>query len=187
MSESRRVLGTDNDVRVDAEITGDTLTPGISIPIKCDVTNNRTTAILVADLIPQASYDPESQIVTVDLGSEIPGEQLLPRLVSIAPSARRTFTTAARVTIRSGSPLVPGFRRPNALRIRVNFLGGDTKPFERLVDIPERAVHDPVLAAALFTRWVERNETVTTNALPMRWAGGSEDTAGDVTRRGRRP
>lgn len=180
------MVGTDNDVRVDAEITGDSLNPTVSIPIKCDVTNNRSTPILVADLIPQASYDPESQTVTVDLGSEIPGEQFLPRLLSIAPSGRRTFTTSARVVLRGGSaPL--GFRRPNALRIRLNFLGGETAPFQKLIDIPERAVHDPALAAELFTRWVERNETVTTNTLPMRWAAGSDESAGDVSRRGRRP
>ena len=92
MSEPRRMVGTDNDVRVDAEIYGDTLTPGINIAIQCDVTNHRSTTILVADLIPQASYDPETQMVTVDLGSEIPGEQFLPRLLSIAPSGRRTTT-----------------------------------------------------------------------------------------------
>ena len=187
MSEPRRVLGTDNDVRVDAEIYGETLSPSSNIAIKCDVTNNRSTPILVADLIPQASYDPEAQTVTVDLGSEIPGAQFLPRLLSIAPSGRRTFTTAARVVIRGGSPPVAGFRRPNALRIRVNFLGGEIKPFQSLVDIPERAVHDPVLASAIFTRWVDRNETVTTNALPMRWVGTSEDSSSDASRRGRRP
>ena len=179
------MVGTDNDVRVDAEIYGDTLTPGINIAIQCDVTNHRSTTILVADLIPQASYDPETQMVTVDLGSEIPGEQFLPRLLSIAPSGRRTFTTAARLVIGAGSPAVPGFRRPNALRIRVNFLG-ESKPFESLIDIPERAVHDPALAAAIFTRWVERNETVTTNALPMRWGAVSED-GGDASGRRRRP
>ena len=185
MSEPRRMVGTDNDVRVDAEIYGDTLTPGINIAIKCDVTSHRSTTILVADLIPQASYDPETQMVTVDLGSEIPGEQFLPRLLSIAPSGRRTFTTAARLVIGAGSPGVPGFRRPNALRIRVNFLG-ESKPFESLIDIPERAVHDPALAAAIFTRWVERNETVTTNALPMRWGAVAEDGE-DASRRRRRP
>jgi len=182
MSEPRRMVGTENDVRVDAEIYGDTLTSGISVALKCDVTNHRDSTILIADLLPQATFDPETQMVTIDIGSEIPGEQFLPRLLSIAPSGRRTFTTGARFT----TPNVPGFRRPNALRIRVNFLGGETKPFESLVDIPERAVRDPALASAIFTRWVERNETVMTNALPMRWAGSAEGDA-DTTPRRRRP
>ncbi len=182
MSEPRRMVGTDNDVRVDAEIYGDTLTSGISIALKCDVTNHRDTTILIADLLPQATFDPETQVVTIDIGSEIPGEQFLPRLLSIAPSGRRTFTTGARFS----APSVPGFRSPKALRIRVNFLGGETKPFESLIDIPERAVRDPALASAIFTRWVERNETVLTNSLPMRWAGSSEE-GGDSSHRRRRP
>ena len=61
-------------------------------------------------------------------------------------------------------------RYPNALRIRLNFLG-DAKPFEKLIGISERAVHDPVLAADLFPKWVEQNESVITNVLPMHWIG----------------
>ena len=56
-----------------------------------------------------------------------------------------------------------------------------------LVAIPERAVHDPQLAARLFAKWVEGNETVFTNALPMRWVMAAEETpATPPTRRGRR-
>jgi hypothetical protein len=67
----------------------------------------------------------------------------------------------------SATPFAP---RPNALRLRVNFLG-DTKAFVKLIDIPEKAVHDPELASSIFTKWVEQNETVVTNTLPMRWRG----------------
>jgi hypothetical protein len=179
LSEPRRMVGTDNGVRVDAEIYGETLSASNNIALKVDVTNLRATTILVADLIPEASYDPETQMVTVEIGSEIPGEQFLPRLLSIAPSGRRTFATGARLVVRP-SPGVPR-GRPNALRIRLNFLG-EIGPFQTLVDIPERAVHDPVLAAAIFNRWVERNETVTTNSLPMQWIG-NRDSPVDASRR----
>jgi hypothetical protein len=57
-----------------------------------------------------------------------------------------------------------------------------------LVDIPERSVRDKKLADELFPKWVERNETVTTNALPMRWQGprttGIEDASPARRRRG---
>ena len=62
-----------------------------------------------------------------------------------------------------------------------------SKPFEKLIDIPERAVRDPELAKELFPKWVEQNETVVTNALPMRWRTGaatSEETAPGRRRRG---
>ena len=168
MTEPRRVVGTENDVRIDAEVYGDTLAPNVNIPIKYDITNHRSTTILVADLLLQATYDPETLMVTVDIGSEIPGEQFLPRLISIPSGGKKSFNGAAHVSILHNPTATPFTPRPNALRLRVNFLG-DPKPFEKLIDIPERAVHDPQLASALFTKWVEGNETVITNTLPMRW------------------
>jgi len=167
MKEARRVVGTESDVRVDAEVYGDRLGPNITLPVKYDVTNHRKTTILIADLLPESNYDPETHMVTISIGSEIPGEQFLPRLIPIRPGERRSFSTAAHVVIvaNPGSPWVP---RPNALRLKVNFLS-DPMPFEKLIAIPEKALHDPVLAAQLFPKWVEGNETVFTNTLPMRW------------------
>jgi len=173
MKEARRVVGTESDVRVDAEVYGDRLGPNITLPVKYDVTNHRNTTILIADLIPESTYDPETHMVTISIGSEIPGEQFLPRLIPIRPGERKSFSTAAHVVIvaNPGSPWVP---RPNALRLKVNFLS-DPMPFEKLIAIPEKAVHDPVLAAQLFPKWVEGNETVFTNTLPMRWNTVTEE------------
>jgi hypothetical protein len=186
MKEPRRMVGTENNVRVDAELYSEDLIQGSSIAIKYEITNQRATPILIADLIAQSNYDPDTRTVTVDIGSEIPGEELLPRLISIPSGERRTFNTGAHINIRlpASSPWTP---RPRALQLRVNFLG-DPAPFVRLVDIPERAVRDKKLADELFPKWVERNETVTTNALPMRWQGprGSafDDAAPARRRRG---
>ncbi len=173
MKEPRRVVGTESDVRIDAEVYGDRLGPNITLPLKYDVTNHRNTTILIADLLPDATYDQETHMVTISIGSEIPGEHFLPRLIPIRPGERKSFSTAAHVVIvaNPGSPWTP---RPNALRLKVNFLG-NTSPFEMLIAIPEKAVHDPVLAAQLFPKWVEGNETVFTNSLPMRWITVSEE------------
>jgi hypothetical protein len=185
MSEPRRVVGTDNDVRIDAEVYGDRLGPNVTLPVKYDVTNNRTTTILIADLLPESSYDPESHTVTISIGAEIPGAEFLPRLIPVRPGERKSFSTAAHVTI-AATPASPWVVRPNALRLKVNFLG-DPVPFEKLISIPEKAVHDPDLATALFTKWVEGNETVTTNTLPMRWITvGDEPTPANMPGRRRR-
>ena len=179
MKEPRRMVGTENNVRVDAELYGEDMAQGSSIAIKYEITNQRATPILIADLLPQSNYDPDTRTVTVDIGAEIPGEELLPRLISIPSGERRTFTTGAHISIPMvpNSPWIP---RPRALQIRVNFLG-DPAPFER-------AVRDKKLADELFPKWVERNETVTTNSLPMRWQGprtsGIEDTPPARRRRG---
>ncbi|HEX3071856.1 MAG TPA: hypothetical protein VHX14_25055 [Thermoanaerobaculia bacterium] len=167
MKEPRRMVGTENDVRVDAEIYGDEMRQGMTLALKYDVTNQRAEPILIADLNPLANYDPDTRTVTIDIGSEIPGEEFLPRLISIPSGSRRSFAGGAHVNVAVSfqSPWTP---RPNKLQLRINFLG-DPRPFIKLIDIPEKAVHDKQLAAEIFPKWVEGNETVTTNALPMRW------------------
>jgi hypothetical protein len=186
MKEARRVVGTENGVRVDAEVFGDRLTPNTSIALKYDITNQRGTAILVADLLPQANYDPETQTVTISIGTEIPGEQFLPRLIPIQPGEKKSFSTGVHVIIVA-NPTTPWQAGPNALRLKINFLG-ETKPFKDLIAMPEKAMHNPELAEALFPKWVEGNETVMTNTLPMRWAlGAAEQPAPQIpSRRGRR-
>jgi hypothetical protein len=186
MKQARRMVGPENNVRVDAEIYGEDLRQGVSIAIKYEVTNQRSTPILIADLIAQSNYDPDTRTVTIDVGSEIPGEEFLPRLISIPSGERRTFNTGANINVHmpANSPWTP---KPRALQLRVNFLG-DPAPFAMLVGIPERAVRDKKLADELFPKWVERNETVTTNALPMRWqdpgSSGMDDAVPARRRRG---
>lgn len=179
--EPRRVVGTENDVRIDAEIFGDHLGSSVTIPLKYDITNSRAAAIAIADLIPETTYDDETQTVTVNIGSEVPGRTLLPRLISIGPGEKKSFTTAARVNL-----LIPGgtpnSRIPRAMRIKVNFLD-DTAQFKQLIAIPERGVYDPKLADELFPKWLERNVTVYTNALPMRWTMPVEDQPSPARRR----
>ena len=187
MTAPRRVVGTESDVRVDAEVFGDHLGPNVTVPLKYDITNHRKTTILIADLIPDASFDPETHMVTISIGSEIPGEEFLPRLIPVRPGEKKSFEASAHIVIvaNTASPWVP---RPNALRLKINFLG-DPAPFEKLISIPEKAVRDRELAAQLFPKWVEGNETVFTNVLPMRWqgAGASDEPATDQGPRRRRP
>jgi len=191
MNEPRRLVGTEGDVRLDAEVIGDQLSPSARLPIKYDITNNRTTPIAVADLVPETTYDPDTQTVTVGLGSEVPGEEFLPRLLLIAPGEKKSFTTNAAVKVVMPGGPNPFARFPNGMRLKLNFLS-DPKPFAQLINIPEHAVHDPKLAAEFFPKWVEGNESVYTNTLPMRWLGAGalvEDVPVEQPRRsrGRRP
>src|SRR5258706_2198975 len=189
MKEPRRMVGTENNGRVDAEIYGEEMIQGASLAIKYDITNQRSSPILIADLLPQTTYDPDTRLVTIDIGSEIPGEEFLPRLISIPSGGRRSFHAGAHINIHM--PLnAPSSPRPRGLQLRVNFLG-DSVPFVKLIDIPEKAVRDRELATELFPKWVDRNETVTTNALPMRWQGprssGIEEPPAPQPSRRRRP
>ena len=181
MKEPRRLVATNNDVRVDVQVRGETLGPSTDIPLDYEITNNRDTPIAIAELVPDSTYDSETQTVTVTLGSEVPGQQFLPRLILIKPGEKKGFSSAARVNVPI-TELVdqnPFHRYPNGLRIRLNFLG-DAKPFMELVGISERAVRDPKLANELFPKWVEQNESVITSVLPMRWIGTPATDSGDV-------
>ena len=185
LKEPRRVVGTEESVRVDAQIFNDILTPNTSIRVTYDITNDRSAPIAIADIIPETAYDPDTQTVTVTIGSEVPGAQLLPRLVMIGPGEKKNFTIVARVSILMGTAVTPLTRFPNALRVKLNFLN-NTEGFQQLIAIPERAVYDPKLADELFPKWLEKNETVYTNTVPMRWMGAVPEEERVPLRRPRR-
>ena len=176
MAEPRRVVGTESSVRVDAQISADQVAPGAYIPINYEITNQRDTAIAIAELLPETTYDPDSRMFTVSIGSEVPGNTMLPRLISIGPGEKKSFSAQARVIFvrppREGDPQFAA--APAGFRLKVNFLG-DTEPFRELIGIKEVAVSDAKLADTLFPLWLERNEVVYTNAIPMRWATGSRE------------
>jgi hypothetical protein len=167
MDEPRRIVGTENNVRIDAQVIGDEARPGAQIPITYEVTNLRPTSIAIAELVPETSYDREANTFTVNIGSEVPGNESLPRLVEIKPGEKKTFTIAARTHFIL--PAVAGVRAAPAagLRLKVNFLG-DVTPFRELIGIREVAIADRAMADRLFPLWLERNEVVYTNAIPMR-------------------
>ena len=160
----RVVVGTENQVRVDGEILVDSTGSGVAI--RYEVTNGRANPIAVADILPETSFDLETRTVTVSLGSEVPGAQFLPRLMTVPAGEKRAFTAGANVYAAMRRDAPTGLAGV-ALRLKLNFLS-DTKPFRDLLDIPEKAVHDPKLADALFPAWLELNETVFTNSVPVR-------------------
>lgn len=183
-AQARRVVGTENDVRIDAEVYGEQLAAAITLPLKYDITNNRPATIAIADLVPETTYDEETRTVTISLGSEVPGATLLPRLIAIRPGEKKSFSTVARVNIMipTETPLTP---IPRQLRLKLNFLD-DTTQFEQLIAMTEKGLYDPKLADELFPKWLERNETVYTNALPMHWTVAPPEEGNPASRR-RRP
>ena len=195
LTEPKRVLGSENNVRVDAQIFAEKISPNALVRVTYEIENQRPNPIAIADIVPEVDYDGETRMITVSLGSEVPGNELLPRLIKITPGERKAFTTGARMNLflPGSGPLLA---TPRYLQLKVNFLG-ETQPFQKLIDISEKAIFDPKLADSLFPTWVENNEAVTTNAIPIQWSGQTADSGvsaetsgtgrGRVTRRPPRP
>jgi hypothetical protein len=165
MAEPRRVVGTESSVRVDGEITASQ--GGGPIGLVYVITNDRSTPIAVADIVPETSWDGETRTATVSIGSEVPGATILPRLILIGPGEKKSFTASARLARAiAGRSADPALSASAFLRLKVNFLGR-TEPFAELIDIPEKGIADSKRADELFGPWVESNEAVFTNAVPV--------------------
>ncbi len=185
--EPRTLVGTESKVRVTAKMIGEQVRSGAVVPLTYEVENLRSEPIAIADIVPVTDFDAETMTVTISLGSEVPGNEFLPRLVRINSGEKKSFDVGARIRI----PLSIGDPRaatPRYVRLKVNFLG-DIRPFEKLFDISEKAVADKALADSLFPQWVENNEIVFTNAIPIEWDGRSNTSDSDAgsRRRGIRP
>ena len=167
--EAATIVGLLNGVTVNAQLIGNTsFHLGGKAAIRYEVTNDRTEAIAIADMVPEVTYDDSEQMITVNIGSEVPGNEMLPRLIRIKPGETKVFQAGARLTTSGLTDSESS--RPRYLRVRVHFLG-KTEPFAELVEISEKAVADRKRADELFPLWIEHSESVTTNSVPIRWLG----------------
>lgn len=181
VDEPRRILGTQAGVRVDAQVFAEKVGSGSSVRVVWEIDNQRPDPIAVADILPEVTYEETARTIVVSVGSEVPGNQMLPRLIRVESGEKKTFEGLAKIALRlpPPGPLSP---TPRYLQLKLNFLA-DVEPFKELIGIPEVAVHDPKRADELFTQWVEANETVRTNAVPIEWLGAVSTGGADVTRR----
>lgn len=181
LDEPRRIVGTQADVRVDAQVFAEKIGSGSSVRVVWEIQNQRRDPIAVAELLPNVTYDQNERTIVVNIGSEVPGNELLPRLIRIESGERKAFEGLAKIGLRlpPPGPLSPS---PRFLQLKLSFLSS-VAPFVSLVGIPEVAVRDPRKADELFTAWVESNETVSTNAIPIEWLGNvSPASLPDVAR-----
>src|ERR1700753_1808195 len=91
MSDPRRALAREDDVRIDAELARDTISPGTPVVLTCQIENLSNATIALADRVTDSDYDTESQTVTISVGAEVPEAGKMPHLLLVHPGEKRTI------------------------------------------------------------------------------------------------
>ena len=174
MKEPRRAVGREDDIRIDATLTQETISASSAIGVTWQIENLTSETIAVADKVVDVSYDNETRTITFAIGSEVPNATM-PHLVTIAPGQKRVLTSGGIAHITMPGVRSPFVATPRLVQIKVNVLR-DVKPFESL------AVSQPI-SDALFDKWVDANDSIVLNPLPVYWKdsprGVAERTAAD--------
>src|SRR5688572_24889740 len=128
MRDPRRAVGREDDVRVDAELAQDSVSSHSTLGVTYQIQNLTEAPIAFADKTSEASYDPETQTITVAFGAEVPEDETMPHMVIIAPGEKKTFRGSGTVTIATPSVRTPWLPIPRFVQIKVTVLR-DVKPF----------------------------------------------------------
>ena len=166
MDDPRRTVGREDNVRVDAQLVQDTVSPGSPIGITYQIENFSSAAVAVADKVSDASYDPDSRTITVSIGSEVPSDGKMPRVVTVGPGEKKVFRTGVTPSLgaaASRSSLAP----PRYVQIKVTILR-NLAPFAQL--IARQSGTAQALPDDLYDRWFESNDTIFLNAVPVRFS-----------------
>ena len=166
MDDPRRTVGREGNVRVDAQLIQDTVSPGSPIGVTYQIENSGTTPVAVADKVSDATYDTDSRTITVSIGSEVPSDGKMPRVVMVAPGEKKVFRIGVTPSLGAAaarSSLAP----PRYVQIKVSILR-NLAPFAHLIARQTGAAQ--ALPDDLFDRWFESNDTIFLNAVPVRFS-----------------
>jgi hypothetical protein len=166
MDDPRRTVGREDNVRVDAQLVQDTVSPGSPIGVTYQIENSSSTPIALADKVSDASYDADSRTITVSIGSEVPSDGRMPHVVTVAPGEKKLFRTGVTLALSAAatrSSLAP----PRYVQIKVSILR-NLAPFAQL--IARQTGPAQTLPDDLYDRWFESNDTIFLNAVPVHFA-----------------
>jgi hypothetical protein len=166
--DPRRALGREDNIKVDAEMTQDTISAGAPIQVTYQVENLSESPIAIADKVTDATFDPDSLTITMTIGAEIPPAEAMPHLTTIAPGQKRSFRAGAAARIAVANARGPFAHVPRFVQIIVNVMR-DVRPFANLIAMQTRSAVPPTLPNELFDQWVASVSSVELNALPVRW------------------
>jgi hypothetical protein len=181
--DPRRALGREDDIKVDAQMLQETLSPGTPISVTYQVENLTSSPIAIADKVADATFDADSQTITMSIGAEIPQGTAMPHLTTIAPGQTRVFRIGASAQVLVANTKSPWAHVPRFVQIVVNVLR-DVKPFASLIAQQAKSTIAPPLPNDLFDTWVASVSSVELNVLPVRWSNERQGVTAEVGRPG---
>lgn len=174
MSDPKRALGREDDVRVDAQLATDNIGSNTPISVTYQIENLTGHSVAVADRVSDISYDTDSQTLTLSIGSEVPANGTMPHLTIVNPGEKRVLTSGAVAHVNVPSVRTPFTAVPRYVQVKVNILR-DITPFEKLIaQQKDPAVSNRVqaLSDAQFEQWIESSDAIFLNSIPVRWNAG---------------
>jgi hypothetical protein len=183
MNDPRRALGREDDVRIDAQLVNDNVSPGSPIGVTWQIQNLSAQPVAVAPKVIDASYDQDSRTITLAIGSEVPDDGNMPQMTVIAPGEKKVFRSAATPVI---SPVARGERSPSPrfVQVKVSILR-KLEPFLNLIRRQSPTAKPERLSDELFDQWFESTDTIFLNSLPVQWSARAQRLI-DVEQRGAR-
>ena len=161
MDNPRRTVGREGDVRIDAQLVQDTVSPGTPIGVAYQIENFSSLPIAVADKVVDATYDQDSRTITVSIGSEVPDDGKMPHVVTIKPGEKKLFRIGATPML-GGAASRTSLAAPRYVQVKVSILR-DLEPFAKVTTAQ-------TLSDELFDKWFEANDTIFLNAVPVRFS-----------------
>ena len=172
MSDPRRALGREGDIRVDAEIAQDALAPNSPLSVTYQIENLSKHPIAIADRIAETDFDSDSLTITLSIGAEIPPATQMPHLTVINAGEKRVLTGGALVHVAVPSVRTRWANVPRYVQVKVTVLK-DVSAFAKLIEEQKSAAMPLAFPADLFDRWVENSDSILLNTIPVYWKGES--------------
>jgi len=183
MNDPRRAVGREDDVRVDAQLVRDTVSPGAPVAVTYQIQNFTSSAVAIADRLSDASYDEDDRTITLTIGAEVPVDGTMPHMVTIAPGERKVLRAAAIPVLTASAVRASASMVPRYVQVKVTILR-DLTPFATLIQNQSNA-RAAQLSDDLFNRWMESSDSIYLNAVPVGWLPRDGGTAVDASQRGR--
>ena len=171
MGDPKRSLGRAGDVRIDAQLVRDTVSPGAPIGITYQIQNLSDAPVAVAAKVSDASYDGDTRTITLAVGSEVPPDGNMPQMVVIVPGEKKVLQAAATPKLSAQAMRSQFALTPRFVQIKVAIMR-NVEPFAQLI-ASQDGRSKRRLSDELFEKWFECSDTIFLNSVPVEFVPGA--------------